>query len=355
SVGLSTALDAATILKALDRYPFGCSEQITSRAMPLLYVNDLAAENHLALDTGVDQRIKDAIDRLLARQGSNGSFGLWSAGGDDAWLDAYVTDFLSRARAEGFEVPDLAFRAAIDNLRNQVATASDFENGGEAIAYALMVLAREGAAAMSDLRYYADVKVGDFATPLALGQLGAALAMYGDQPRADAMFRAGYALLRGQLTQSEETGWRADYGTRARDATGLLTLAAASSSDAIPLMDLARALPAPGRHVSTQEAAWSLMAANALIDQTSWSGLTLNGAAVDVLLELVGASDIASHRERHLAPEKRLGRLSSAFRTFRQDRSLAIRPLRFPFDLRTSAAGFAGAAQMRCTVGCSIA
>src|SRR4030081_3921257 len=43
SVSLSTALDAATILKALDRYPHGCSEQITSRAMPLLYVNDLAA------------------------------------------------------------------------------------------------------------------------------------------------------------------------------------------------------------------------------------------------------------------------------------------------------------------------
>ncbi|WP_180490215.1 hypothetical protein, partial [Escherichia fergusonii] len=74
--------------------------------MPLLYVNDLAAENHLALDTGVDQRIKDAIDRLLARQGSNGSFGLWSAGGDDAWLDAYVTDFLTRAREKGFAVPD---------------------------------------------------------------------------------------------------------------------------------------------------------------------------------------------------------------------------------------------------------
>ena len=36
SVNLSTALDAATILKALDRYPHGCSEQITSRAMPLL-------------------------------------------------------------------------------------------------------------------------------------------------------------------------------------------------------------------------------------------------------------------------------------------------------------------------------
>src|SRR5262249_58194698 len=80
SASLSTALDAATILQALDRYPHGCSEQITSRAMPLLYVNELAAGAHLAQDNDLDQRIKDAIERLLARQGSNGSFGPWSGG-----------------------------------------------------------------------------------------------------------------------------------------------------------------------------------------------------------------------------------------------------------------------------------
>src|SRR5262249_1284288 len=42
SIGPSTALDVATLLKALDRYPYGCTEQITSRALPLLYVNELA-------------------------------------------------------------------------------------------------------------------------------------------------------------------------------------------------------------------------------------------------------------------------------------------------------------------------
>src|SRR6202008_254244 len=89
SVSMSTALDAATLLKALDRYPFGCSEQVTSRAIALLYVNELDAEAHLALDSAIDQRVRDAIGRLLTRQGSNGSFGLWSAGGDDAWLDSY--------------------------------------------------------------------------------------------------------------------------------------------------------------------------------------------------------------------------------------------------------------------------
>ena len=54
SVGVSTALDAASLLQSLDRYPFGCSEQITSRALPLLYVNELASEAHLALDGAID-------------------------------------------------------------------------------------------------------------------------------------------------------------------------------------------------------------------------------------------------------------------------------------------------------------
>ena len=61
------------LLAALDRYPFGCSEQITSRALPLLYVNDLAGAEHLALDGTVDQRIRDSIDRLLARQNGHAS------------------------------------------------------------------------------------------------------------------------------------------------------------------------------------------------------------------------------------------------------------------------------------------
>src|SRR5262249_28499682 len=125
SVGPSAALDVATLLKALDRYPFGCSEQIASRALPLLYVNELATEAHLALDAAVDQRIRDAIERLLARQGSNGSFGLWSAGGDDAWLDGYVTDFLTRARERGFAVSDTTFKLALDRLRNFVVNAPE--------------------------------------------------------------------------------------------------------------------------------------------------------------------------------------------------------------------------------------
>ena len=68
SVGALAALDAASLLAALDRYPFRCSEQTTSRALPLLYLSDLAKETQVALQPDAEQRIRDAIDMLLTRQ-----------------------------------------------------------------------------------------------------------------------------------------------------------------------------------------------------------------------------------------------------------------------------------------------
>ena len=172
--------------------------------MPLLYVNDLAAGAHLAMDTAVDQRIKDAIDRLLARQGSNGSFGLWSAGGDDAWLDAYVTDFLTRAREKGFAVPDVLFRSALDRIRNSVVNADEPEkDGGRDLAYGLYVLARNGTAPIGDLRYLADTKLNNLATPIAKSQLAAALALVGDRAgRSGSMPRRSKAWRRSRCWSS---------------------------------------------------------------------------------------------------------------------------------------------------------
>jgi hypothetical protein len=265
SVSLSTALDAATILKALDRYPYGCSEQITSRAMPLLYVNDLAVGAHLAMDTAVDQRIKDAIDRLLARQGSNGSFGLWSAGGDDAWLDAYVTDFLTRAREKGFAVPEVLFRSALDRIRNSVVNANEPEkDGGRDLAYGLYVLARNGAAPIGDLRYLADTKLGNLATPIAKAQLAAALALVGDRSRAERVYAAA---LHGLAPKPVLEFGRADYGSALRDAAALVTLASegnaphATLTEAVARVEAARGL-AP--YTSTQENAWLVLASRAL-------------------------------------------------------------------------------------------
>ncbi|HVX79495.1 MAG TPA: MG2 domain-containing protein [Bradyrhizobium sp.] len=279
SASLSTALDAATILQALDRYPYGCSEQITSRAMPLLYVNDLAAGAHLAMDSTVDQRIRDSIDRLLARQGSNGSFGLWSAGGDDAWLDAYVTDFLTRAREKGFAVPDVLFRSALDRIRNSVVNADEPEkDGGRNLAYGLYVLARNGAAPIGDLRYLADARLNDLATPIAKSQLAAALALVGDRARAERAYAAALNSLSPKPTL--EFG-RGDYGSELRDAAALVSLASegnaphATLTQAVQRVEVARGLTP---YTSTQENAWLLLAARALAKEPL--ALDVNGAPV---------------------------------------------------------------------------
>ena len=296
SVGVSTALDAATLLKALDRYPYGCSEQITSRAMPLLYVNELASAAHLALDDAIDQRIRDAIDRVLARQSSNGSFGLWGIGGDDAWLDAYVTDFLTRAKERGFAVPDVAFKLAIDRLRNVVATAAEAsKDGGRDLAYALYVLARNGAAPLGDLRYLADAKLDDLATPIAKAQIAAALGLLGDRVRAERVYKAALDDLKPPA--QTEMFSRADYGSTLRDAAALVTLASEAGGsrpmivNAVAKIEQARAR-AP--YTSTQENAWLVMAARAMAKDAG--GVSLNVAGSDVkgaLYRSVKASDLA--------------------------------------------------------------
>jgi alpha-2-macroglobulin len=265
SVGVSNALDAAALLAALDRYPFGCSEQIASRALPLLYVNDLASSAHLALDSAVEPRIRESIVRLLARQGSNGSFGLWSAGGDDVWLDSYVTDFLTRARERGFAVPDIGFKLALDRLRNFVANAEDpAKDGGRNLAYALYVLARNGAAPVGDLRYFADTRLDAIATPIAKAQIAAALGMLGDRARAERVYAAALASIAPRPVLDYG---RSDYGSVLRDAAALVTLASEGGAPrptitgAVERVEAARNLTP---YTSTQENAWMVLAAGAL-------------------------------------------------------------------------------------------
>ncbi len=281
SAGPIARFNAPALLEQLDRYPYGCTEQVTSAAMPLLYLSSVARATGLGDGPAVEDRIDAAIARVLARQAPNGAFGLWRAEAGNFWLDAYVSDFLSRARDQGHAVPDLAYRLAMDNLRNRISYAADFDSGGEDIAYALMILAREGTAAMGDLRYYADVKGDAFSTPLAAAQVGAALASYGDQMRADAMFaRAARMIAADAAKAAEAPVWRADFGTDLRDSAAVLALATEAGSTAIDRTALLTRVTAPGANLSTQEAAWTLMAARALIAAPG-SGLQVNGAPVE--------------------------------------------------------------------------
>jgi uncharacterized protein YfaS (alpha-2-macroglobulin family) len=263
--------------------------------LPLLYVSDLANEAHVALDATTDQRIRDTVDALLTRQGENGSFGLWAAGGDDVWLDSYVTDFLTRARERKFAVPDAAFKLALDRLRNAAADLTDpGKDDGNDLAYALYVLARNGAAPIGDLRYLADAKLDMLKTPIAKAQVAAALAMVGDHARAERVFSAALGAIGTQ--PQPDLGGREDYGSTLRDAAAVVTLAAeggasgATVQTAVQRVEAARATLRP---TSTQEDAWLLLAASAMAKDAGKVSLDVNGKAItQPLYRTIQAGDL---------------------------------------------------------------
>jgi len=279
ATGGAARIDVPGLLGALDRYPYGCTEQTASRALPLLYLNEVAQAAGLGTEDDLRERVVKAITRILANQSSSGSFGLWNSFGDsDTWLDAYVADFLTRAVETGYYVPDTAYELALDNLENRLSYASDFSDGGEGIAYALYILARTGRASIGDLRYYLDTKLADFGTPLAKAQVAAGLALYGETLRARRGFDAAVAALPGDRLSS----FRTDYGSPVRDGAGILSYIASTgvsrTSEANVASFLADRQGFAG-NLSTQDMAWLLLAAKEMNQTGEENQLEVNGVS----------------------------------------------------------------------------
>ncbi|MFM8745935.1 MAG: alpha-2-macroglobulin family protein [Aestuariivirga sp.] len=292
SVSPLPQIDAAGLVKDLDRYPYGCSEQTVSRALPLLYLSDIGISPD---DIGADlrARLQEAVSRLANRQTGAGSFGMWSAYGDDAglWLTAYVTDFLLRAREQGYAVPEDTLVGALDFIRNMVGNAPDIEpGGGQDMAYALYVLARAGRAPAGDLKYLADTRLADFGTPLARAQIGAALSLLGDNDRAGAAFDGAIDALADNVEAPPGNVWRADFGSTLRDASAILALATAANA-APPVIETAMSAIEVERsrstYASTQDMAWMVLAAAAVKEKAKGIRLDVNGESHDGALNRV--------------------------------------------------------------------
>jgi uncharacterized protein YfaS (alpha-2-macroglobulin family) len=256
--------DVAGLIRDLDRYPYGCVEQTTSVAMPLLYLGDVAREWQLAgARVDAKSRIDAALRRLADMQQSDGSFGLWGAfDTSDPWLTAYVVDFFARARDQGHLVSDPALKNAVDYLAAYVRRNPSGSGELAAHAYAHYALARARAGDIGGVRYFSDVNLARLPTALAQAQVGAALALYGDGPRAATAFAAATAASSPVALVSSQ-----NYGSELRDRAGVLALAAEAG---VPIQraaafaeDIAQRFQRR-RYTSTQEKVWLLLAAHAL-------------------------------------------------------------------------------------------
>ncbi|MFT5776968.1 alpha-2-macroglobulin family protein, partial [Hyphomonas sp.] len=279
TVGFSSIpVDPATLYASLDRYPYGCTEQTVSRAMPLLYSEQLVAMGARGARDNARDRVQTAVNTILNRQGSEGAFGLWREGDGYAspWLGAYSTDFIYRAKTAGYSVPDEALDRAYGALR-AVSTGDQWRVYGydtdvyegqysndtaeqmmfRSSAYALYVLAKAGEADISRLRYLHDRELSNIDSPLARAHIGAGLAYMGDRARANSAFESAEKAL-GYENSGDY------YQTPLRDVAGVMALA--SEAEMAPLV--ARLAERLGKDVpdadelTTQEKAFILLAVN---------------------------------------------------------------------------------------------
>ncbi len=287
-------VDPSALYASLSRYPYGCTEQTVSVAMPLLYSEQLIAMGAEGdRQDGARTRVQEAVNTILNRQSSDGAFGLWREGDRYAspWLGAYTTDFLVRAKQQGYVVPDEALKRAYSSLRN-ITSGDAWRIYGydtdvwesrwhsdttekllqRSSPFAMYVLAKSGEADIARLRYMHDRELSSIRSPLARAQLGAALAQMGDRSRAVSAFNAAEEVL----------GYKNDgdyYQTPTRDVAAILALAAESNmSEHVTRLSekLGEDARDPDR-LTTQEKAFMLLAANGLTDGNEAISLKVDG------------------------------------------------------------------------------
>jgi hypothetical protein len=268
SFGGPVRYDVAGLVQALDHYPLWCLEQATSRGFPLALLPDGPV-------AGADRagRLQQAVGFVLDRQRFDGGFGLWSASAEaEPWLSAYATEFLLRARDAGAPIPEQAMKDALKFTADAADEPGEKPADFATQAYRLYVLALAGQGRPGAARVIAE-QIDRLPTPLAKAQLGAALALAHDVPRAEVAFAAA-------LAAPARRWWAFDYGTALRDQAAIAVLLKESNLPGDRLAKLLDAMPGADLSpdtLSTQEQSWAAAAAGVLGRDGKSAHIALDG------------------------------------------------------------------------------
>ncbi|NLD15491.1 MAG: alpha-2-macroglobulin family protein [Gammaproteobacteria bacterium] len=284
-----------TFVRALYDYPYGCSEQTSSRLLPLLYLPAPRLSELLGEPVSDEQRqqlLQQGVEHLLGMQRPDGSFAMWHAEGEEIpWNSVLATDFLQQAVTRGLAVPATRLDAARERLLRYVREGYLIDSGYSddpahsrlaTQSYAAYVLSAHQPLPLGALRAL-HAKAGDAKTPLALVHLALALHQSGDAVRGNEL------LARASGFQRDRNLWVQDYGSPLSDLAwqlhalqprGLLSPAALDQR-LQQVLDIAHGQ----RWLSTQENAALFMALHGLgLDtgkdwQASLNSLPLSAAS----------------------------------------------------------------------------
>lgn len=164
AVSYSPLVLAKGLTTYLDDYPYYCSEQIVSRAIPLLIGSKYP---DFDLITNKTINFNDVFQTLRTRQNNDGAIGLWYPTYNvDPFITLYTVHFLLEAKEAGQVVPEKMLQQANKYVKQIAAMDSVNEAGFQWRAYAIYLLTRQNevttsylASLMADLKYYSQVKL----------------------------------------------------------------------------------------------------------------------------------------------------------------------------------------------------
>lgn len=277
------SVDISRRLDFLYNYQHYCTEQLTSRALPLLFLSQFKDLDKKETEF-VKENVREAIASLYGRQLTNGGISYWPGDGQvNDWVTSYAGVFLIMAKEKGYDVN----RGVLDRWRNYQRTAardwrenrqdrryyysqSDLEQ-----AYRLYSLALSGSpeiGAMNRLKEKKDLSLQ------ARWSLAAAYALAGRANAAEELIR------NSPTSVSPYAFTNSTYGSSGRDEAMIL--------EALVLLGHDREAFTQARKVSenlsrenyftTQSSAYALMAMGRLAEKIGGSldfDWTLNGSA----------------------------------------------------------------------------
>jgi alpha-2-macroglobulin len=119
-VGLDEALHA------LGAYPYGCTEQLASRLLPLGPLRELAQVFGKAPGTNPLAEMEALVAEILERQAGDGGFLLWPSSREtEPWVSAYALWVLGEAKRAGVAIPARVFDSGRSYLRQYLNGARE--------------------------------------------------------------------------------------------------------------------------------------------------------------------------------------------------------------------------------------
>jgi uncharacterized protein YfaS (alpha-2-macroglobulin family) len=128
----------------LEKYPYGCTEQLVSRAFPAVVLKgrrELLGQGPQVAEAS----FATALQTLRTRQNEQGAFGLWAANSYAPTVPSvYALHFLTEAKERGYAVPPEVMSRGLTWLTTLVGYQASDLNQARSMAYAHYLLARNG-------------------------------------------------------------------------------------------------------------------------------------------------------------------------------------------------------------------